>query len=984
MRLALAILLLVPAMAWGQSAVIQGGPTTPGHAPMYVGNGYQTVIQDSGPASGGAVGIGLNELLVTNRGTGTPPYANAGTGPGYTNICDYDAPITNATGYHFLCFGANSSGGGLIDYGYGGGASPLPFQITINGTTYPFPFVANGIVGPSSSVIGDTACWNNTTGTLVSDCGKTAPHVYSLTALQAASTTSYPNGVWRDGYGNGNKSPPLFYVPLTTSCAAASLTNDGGNCVTSADSKAWKAVWPASGIDILQYGADPTGTTDATSIINAALTAACASGPGVVMVPPGSYTVSNSLVMSCKGVSLVGAGSDNSVITQNTANIVTIAMGSTMAYSDVNSLDGMAVQNLGLVNNAGAGQTAGAVIDITRVTSANISVKISGLFYVGIAIDGYSLGTTITNTVIQENAQSCTVPCAVSNSTGIVTRRFLVAGSSVLGAVQDLQNNLWYSFPIDISESNLLINLGSGTASYGEDFRTVNGYKLTNVKVYGGDIANFHFYPEQQNASITSAQWQNVYAQGNGNITAPTTEYGMFFDWNNSLPSSNGFNGGGGLKGSFGNVILNNYTNNALYVGPNWDNSGGEPFAMQFDGCKLQDALLDGVLISSGSNDWTFANCFVYGNGFAARSGQANAMAYGTITLTSASTNFTITPASGQRNPVIGDDVYAPGVPSSNTTQLYTTIATVSCSAGSCTGTLSNPAYANESGASLRYGAFYAGYKFLEGQRISVIGGGINCGGTVAFGIATFGVSGTNLLGLGVHGVAFSNFGWQSSAPATNLIGCIQPMLLAHPLTFHDDIGGNFSYPGEGANPGTYYQVSSQDTIYMDPINPAVYVAGSTGINSIESLITDYTGRSTWAGRSVIMTFVSGLTIGASGTGNISTGNNQAINIVAGETCTISFNTNTWYVQACYLPPYYGTTASIGGSSLTAGTCAGTTLTLAGAVVGDGVVATPSTYPGDGFYWTAYVSGTNAVTVKICAAAMGTPTASVYNVRVLN
>lgn len=120
--------------ALGQSSLLQGGAWTPGHGPMYVGSGSgQPIVQDSGPASGGAIGLGYNEQLLTVRGTGTAPYANAGTGPFGTNACNYDAPTTNATGYHYLCFSPNALGGGLIAYGYGGGATPLPLQFNING-----------------------------------------------------------------------------------------------------------------------------------------------------------------------------------------------------------------------------------------------------------------------------------------------------------------------------------------------------------------------------------------------------------------------------------------------------------------------------------------------------------------------------------------------------------------------------------------------------------------------------------------------------------------------------------------------------------------------------------------------------------------------------------------------------------------------------------------------------------------------------------
>lgn len=107
---------------------------------MYVNTGNsQPVVQDSGSAAGGGVGVGLNEIGLTIRGSGSPPYANAGKGPSGTNLCDYDAPVTSATGYHYLCIGPNAQGGGLLTYGAAGTATALPFQTKINGVLVPFP-----------------------------------------------------------------------------------------------------------------------------------------------------------------------------------------------------------------------------------------------------------------------------------------------------------------------------------------------------------------------------------------------------------------------------------------------------------------------------------------------------------------------------------------------------------------------------------------------------------------------------------------------------------------------------------------------------------------------------------------------------------------------------------------------------------------------------------------------------------------------------
>jgi hypothetical protein len=163
---------LTPVGAFAQQVPLQAGPWAAGHAPMYsTSGGTQPILQDSGTAAGGATGIGFGELGLTARGTGTPPYVAQGHGPNGENFCNYDAPITNATGYHYLCMSPNIGGDGTISYGAGGIATPGSLNFLINGSTYEFPAILSGVVGPASSVVNDMACWNNTTGTLLKDCG---------------------------------------------------------------------------------------------------------------------------------------------------------------------------------------------------------------------------------------------------------------------------------------------------------------------------------------------------------------------------------------------------------------------------------------------------------------------------------------------------------------------------------------------------------------------------------------------------------------------------------------------------------------------------------------------------------------------------------------------------------------------------------------------------------------------------------------------
>jgi hypothetical protein len=107
--------------------------------------------------------------------------------------------------------------------------------------------------------------------------------------------------------------------------------------------------------------------------------------------------------------------------------------------------------------------------------------------------------------------------------------------------------------------------------------------------------------------------------------------------------------------------------------------------------------------------------------------------------------------------------------------------------------------------------------------------------------------------------------------------------------------------------------------------------------------------------------------------------------VTGGDEGVGTINCQHLYSQGSELKPVLtGTTGSIGGGALTAGTCATGTATVTGATTSMAITATPAATPGAGFYESPpYVSSSNTVTVSICAAVAGTPTATTYNVRVL-
>jgi hypothetical protein len=179
-RIIFALVLALPSMAYAQ--VQPSGTFTPGHA-MRVLNSAGTAVGDAGGSAGSSKNGQnyLTEIGITN--TGTP-------------LCVNDALTNAASGYHQLCLGANALGGGLISYNAYGGASALPFNFNLNGTTVPFPGTGNGnVIGPTSPVGGanDLAIWNGS-GVVIKDASTAFPSSFSTTPTDMAQINigSYP------------------------------------------------------------------------------------------------------------------------------------------------------------------------------------------------------------------------------------------------------------------------------------------------------------------------------------------------------------------------------------------------------------------------------------------------------------------------------------------------------------------------------------------------------------------------------------------------------------------------------------------------------------------------------------------------------------------------------------------------------------------------------------------------------------------------
>jgi hypothetical protein len=182
--MAASLAVLLPHLAAGQ--VLQQGGVVAQHFTMWSSNNAVMDAGGSGQAPRGLQPFEWGVVSAPNLSGSPFPATATGKGPNGENGCFYDAPA--GIGGHYLCFSPNvGSNTGAITFGSIGGGAAGGFEFIINGTKVPFPGPGIGtVVGPATSVVGNLSCWNNTGGTVLSDCGVAASAI--LTQSTAAAT----------------------------------------------------------------------------------------------------------------------------------------------------------------------------------------------------------------------------------------------------------------------------------------------------------------------------------------------------------------------------------------------------------------------------------------------------------------------------------------------------------------------------------------------------------------------------------------------------------------------------------------------------------------------------------------------------------------------------------------------------------------------------------------------------------------------------
>src|ERR1700722_13652774 len=158
----------------------------------------------------------------------------------------------------------------------------------------------------------------------------------------------------------------LGWGPVLNSFLSVSHNNDGTLVGTSV--QAAGAPYLTHVFNVLAYGADPTGTTDSTTAVQAAQTAATSAGGGYVYYPPGTYKhgtiqvpgVQHSYQYVGSNVHFMFAGIGTTILVPNATNtpLFNVNTGTYPTAAGVRFVGGFTIQ-------AHASGSTGAAIDLT-------------------------------------------------------------------------------------------------------------------------------------------------------------------------------------------------------------------------------------------------------------------------------------------------------------------------------------------------------------------------------------------------------------------------------------------------------------------------------------------------------------------------------------------------------------------------------------------------------------------------------------------
>lgn len=403
------------------------------------------------------------------------------------------------------------------------------------------PTGPTGPAGGSSITIGTTPVLSGTNNYILYNSSGTVGNAQYLSVPQGGTgvTALTSNNVV---IGNGAASVNLIPPSVTTLGDAVSpnfraLTTNGG---------AWATQYmPTNWVNVLNYGADPTGATDSTAAIQAAIdyvqiNGNVSYGNGTVYIPSGIYKILGTLTISKSFVTIQGQGIQGTFL-DSYSNSPCIFI--SCANQDSQSRD-VQVNDI-YISRYNA--QYGAAITIQNIYNAFIQRVSLDNCYNGIDIQSISTFVSTSST---------------SNSIGTGTKTFTVAsglsyytGQNLIASPIGVNGQSWmYGSVTSYSGTTLVLSVssgqtqGSGTFSSWNisyiDNQSANGITLRDIKIslkppnsgpfgnYNGNIGIYaHCNVDDSSSTVTTTigprvdviQIDSVVIEGNNN--------GVCFGW---------------------------------------------------------------------------------------------------------------------------------------------------------------------------------------------------------------------------------------------------------------------------------------------------------------------------------------------------------------------------------------------------------------------------------------------------------------------
>ena len=428
-RLALALLLLASWPVHAQSPVTVTGPITPGNCAAFNSN---TVIKDGGPCNGGGT-LGTmafqnaNSVAITGgtiTGLGLPVVSSDAANKQYVDnsiiglIVHSQALLATTVALPANTYNNGSSGVGATLTGNSNGALTVDGTLTATSNRIVVKNEAapanNGIytvttVGDGSNPYVLTRATDANTpgvsnpleigfGTYVFVTSGTANSStgWSVTSTVTTIGTSAIN--WAQfsvsGGAGGNPGGSNGQLQYNNTGAFGGIANGTNGQVLIGNSGNPPSFSSAIPLNVVWFGADPTGVADSTTAINNAFTAAVGStsnsrGARSVYFPCGTYSVTGVTLpgsaTAFPGVNIYGDGVCSNIhmaAGHTTGNVLTIGSGT------LNDTGDIVVRDMQI--SSAAQQTAGAYIfgkGLGRPQFSNIYLE-DGHAFNGIALDG--------------------------------------------------------------------------------------------------------------------------------------------------------------------------------------------------------------------------------------------------------------------------------------------------------------------------------------------------------------------------------------------------------------------------------------------------------------------------------------------------------------------------------------------------------------------------------------------------------------------